>query len=122
MKVKNKNAIALAAGLAFQKDKDRAVDEAQNTSSHELNPKSQDVGSANIEILVLSIATNQFTVPLPSGKDVIQAINSHAALYSAAKAALAKLESLYLWWYGPCDEITELRAALALVEGNDNGK
>lgn len=36
-----------------------------------------------IEQLVLSIATNQFTVPLPSGKDVVCAVNAHDALVAA---------------------------------------
>lgn len=41
------------------------------------------VAGLKIERLVLSIATNQFTVPLPSGKDVINAVNAYPVLVAA---------------------------------------
>ena len=38
-----------------------------------------------IDLLVLSIAANQFTVPLPTGKEVVRAVNSHDQLVAALK-------------------------------------
>ena len=42
--------------------------------------------SNKIEQLVLSIATNQFTVPLPTGKEVVEAVNSYDSLRSQVEA------------------------------------
>lgn len=51
------------------------------------------MGKPKIEMLVLSIAANQFTVPLPTGAEVIRAVNSHDALLSAAKKVLVGLDA-----------------------------
>ena len=53
-----------------------------------------------IERLVLSIATNQFKVPLPTGKEIIAAVNERPAL-------LAEIHRLR----------EELNAALSTREG-----
>lgn len=47
-----------------------------------------------IERLVLSIATNQFTVPLPSGKDVVEAVNNYDALRARCNALEVALKNL----------------------------
>lgn len=66
-----------------------------------------------IDILVLSIAANQFTVPLPTGKEVVRAVNAHDALVAAATFARNRL----LQDDGDQESIQQLNAALARAEG-----
>lgn len=47
-----------------------------------------------IERLVLSIATNQFKVPLPTGKKIVTAVNEHDALLAEVGRLRAALESI----------------------------
>lgn len=49
--------------------------------------------SHKVERLVLSIATNQFTVPLPTGKEIVNAVNSHAQLLAERDALRAALNN-----------------------------
>lgn len=45
-----------------------------------------------ISVLALSIATNQFTAPLPTGKEIIKAVNDRRKLRKAASEICDILE------------------------------
>ena len=76
--------------------------------------------SSKIEHLVLSIATNQFTVPIPTGKEIVRAVNSHAALYEALEKIIPTGEPFntsrgqFYMMQVPLAWVEKARAALAL--------
>lgn len=49
--------------------------------------------SEKLDLLVLSIATNQFKVPLPTGREIITAVNERGALLSE----VAQLRGTVRW-------------------------
>lgn len=71
-----------------------------------------------IEMLVLSIATNNFKVPLPTGTDVIRAVNSHGELVRQMGFAVSNghkwtLEDWQNWI------ANHAQPALALAQGSE---
>ena len=82
----------------------------------------EEAPDSKIKFLAPSIAANQFTVPLPTGKEIVRAVNTYDSNAELIKELVEALRLLitdvqdYEPWQRPCYALDAARAALAKAD------